>query len=377
MHPVFEQPRRLALFLVLALQAGVLLAELLVRSAGMPRSAAILLAVPLLLVHAFSCLASWYLCRALPFEGSRSSRAFLALGVAALLAATLVTGLAVPLARGASGLSGVDVVTWLPQTRSLIFVYGLLTFSLAVMVHYLLLAGVARRQAERRAYDLRLLAREAELAALRAQVDPHFLFNSLNSISGLVLVDPGKARTMCLRLAELLRSSLRLGGRRAIALSQELELAQSYLEVERFRFGERLTVDLAVADECLGAAVPPMMLQPLVENAVRHGVAHRLDGGTVRIEGRLDGQILRLEVTNPVDVEGGSRAGEGIGQSNVERRLEAFFGEEATFTVRPPESEEGFYRVVLRLPFWEASEEDAKIGSSSSIRSSLARGHQA
>jgi LytS/YehU family sensor histidine kinase len=242
------------------------------------------------------------------------------------------------------------------------------------MVHYLLLAGEARRRAERRAYDLRLLAREAELAALRAQVDPHFLFNSLNSISGLVLADPERARTMCLRLAELLRSSLRLGGRRAIALSEELELARRYLEVERFRFGERLAVDIDVAGECLEAAVPPMVLQPLVENAVRHGVAHRLDGGTVRIEGRLEGQDLRLEVTNPLDVEGSSRAGEGIGQGNVERRLEAFFGAGATFVVRPPAAGEELYRVVLRVPFLEVSEQSPGVHSGYPIEESPAGG---
>jgi hypothetical protein len=364
MHPVLEQPRRLALFLVIALQAGVLLAELLVRSAGMPRPAALLLAVPLLLLHGFSCLASWYLCRVLPIDGSRPLRALLVLGVASLLAALLLTGLAVPLAGAVSrALPGVEVASWLPRTRSLVFVYGLLLFNLAVVVHYLLLSGEARRRAERRAYDLRLLAREAELAALRAQVDPHFLFNSLNSISGLVLADPGRARTMCLRLAELLRSSLRLGGRRAIALSEELDLARRYLEVERFRFGERLGVDLDVAEECLGAAVPPMVLQPLVENAVRHGIAQRLEGGAVRIEGRLEGGMLRLEVANPVDAEGSSRAGEGIGQANVEQRLLAFFGDQVTFAVRRPSEGEELYRVVLRLPFRPISGEMATVES--------------
>ena len=360
MHPIFEQPRRLAFYLFLALQAGLLLAELLVRSAEVPRLEATLLAVPLLLAHAFSCLASWYLCRILPLGSTQAERLLGTHLVAGLLASALATGLGTFLAEVLEDLLQASALTeTFLRVRTLVFVYALLVFTLAVAVHYLFLAAEGRQAAERRAYELRLLAREAELDALKAQIDPHFLFNSLHSINSLVTADPAKARTMCQGLADLLRLSLRFGARQSIPFSEEMALAERYLEVERIRFGARLQVETEVEEVCAACAVPPLLLQPLVENAIRHGIGHLLDGGTVGIRARREGETLRIEVENPCDEERPASRGEGIGLTNVRRRLKAAYGDDVSFSARETPATggctEGRFRVVLTLPCRDVS----------------------
>jgi LytS/YehU family sensor histidine kinase len=135
----------------------------------------------------------------------------------------------------------------------------------------------ASQAAERRALQFEISSREAELRALRAQIHPHFLFNSLNSINALIAARPEEARKLCVRLGDFLRASLTLGPREAIPLSQELALAEQLLSIEKVRFGERLSHTTRADDDARACTVPPLLLQPLVENAVTHGIAQRID----------------------------------------------------------------------------------------------------
>jgi LytS/YehU family sensor histidine kinase len=188
-----------------------------------------------------------------------------------------------------------------------------------------------------------VLAREAELRALRSQLDPHFLFNSLQSISALTTVDPAAARRMCLLLAEFLRETLSLGSRDRIPLGTELALVRKFLSVEQVRFGDRLQVEI---DE--GSAgdvpVPPLLLQPLVENAVTHGVAHVLEGGTVRIAARRRAAGLTISVDNPCDRDRPAGRGTGLGLRNVRERLQRAYGADGFLS-----AEEGDGRFVVKV----------------------------
>ena len=191
-----------------------------------------------------------------------------------------------------------------------------------------------------------MLAREAELRSLRAQIDPHFLFNSLHSISALTTADPPAARRMCLLLADFLRDSLALGTADRITVARELALAGRFLEIERVRFGSRLQVELASgdADACL---VPPLLLQPIVENAVTHGVAHVLAGGTIRIAASRGTGTLTIVVENPCDAERPRRTGTGLGLANVRARLRALHGDDGRLSA---EERDGVWRVEMSLP---------------------------
>ena len=174
-------------------------------------------------------------------------------------------------------------------------------FLLSSVLHYLALAVDASRVAETRAAQAQSLAAQAELRALRAQLTPHFLFNSLNSISALTSADPPAARRMCLLLGDFLRGTLHLSSLERIPLGQELALVDQFLAIEQVRFGERLQLSRAIAPETLAIAIPPLIVQPLAENALRHGVAQRLEGGTVSIEARIEGEELIVSIENPVD----------------------------------------------------------------------------
>jgi LytS/YehU family sensor histidine kinase len=214
-------------------------------------------------------------------------------------------------------------------------------------LHYLTIAFEDARQIETREMEVKVLAREAELKALKAQLDPHFLFNSLNSISSLCGSNPATARTLTTLLAEYLRKSLRIGTAQSITLSEELELASSYLAIERIRFGPRLEVEQTIDESVRGFAVPPLLLQPLVENAVRHGIGQLLEGGVVQIDARRDGPRVRISVENRCDPDRASQPGEGIGLANTRRRIATYYGDDARIEVT---DEPARFRVAFSLP---------------------------
>lgn len=185
------------------------------------------------------------------------------------------------------------------------------------------------RDREVRASQLEARLAEARLAALRRQMNPHFLFNTLNSISSLMYVDPDAADAMLARLAELLRLALDTEGEPEVPLARELALLSRYLEIEKLRFEDRLRIELDVAPALLGARVPALSLQPLAENAVRHGIAGRPEGGTLRVAAARDDGRLRLTVEDdgPGWPSGEAPAeGGGIGLGNLRARLAELYG---------------------------------------------------
>jgi sensor histidine kinase YesM len=194
--------------------------------------------------------------------------------------------------------------------------------------------------------------REVRLRALRYQLNPHFLFNSLNAVSTLVLDGNASAATrMLAQISDLLRTSLDDNVTPEIALSQELAFTEQYIAIEQTRLGDRLRVEFAIHPETLDALVPSMLLQPLVENAVRHGVAPLVEGGKVAIESDFHDNWLRMVISNSGrrESERQTNAGNGIGQSNTAARLETLYGSNHKFWMEWPEA--GGCRVTVELPF--------------------------
>jgi two-component system, LytTR family, sensor histidine kinase AlgZ len=227
-----------------------------------------------------------------------------------------------------------------------------LLYLLSLAISYLLGSFEETRRIERRALRVQVLAREAELRSLRAQIDPHFLFNSLHSISALTTADPPAARKMCVVLAEFLRESLALEGEDRITVARELKLAERFLAVERVRFGDRLDMSIAAEPAAEGCLIPPLLLQPLVENAVTHGVAHQLEGGTIRIAASRTPKTLSILIENPCDPDRPRGTGVGVGLANVRARLRALHGTEAAVHAT---EQKGVWRVELSLPATTAS----------------------
>ena len=346
MHPVLANRRWLSSHLVAWVVAGVGLAAVArgVLDAGW--AGALTFGVAMGLVAGPLCLSAWYVARALPAATTGSLRLGTTSVVAAMITAALWSAVGqlwwATLTRVGFGLGDESPQGLFP----LLFGLGALSYLLAVTVYYVLQAYDESRAAARRVLESEVAQRDAELRALRAQLDPHFLFNSLNSIAGLIPADPALAREMCQRLADFLRDSLRLGSTSRIALSREITLAEQYLRIEQVRFGPRLTWRTLMADDCVSVPVPPLLLQPLVENAVRHGVAAMLGPGEIRIETRRAGERIVITVSNPRDPDI-VRPGTGFGIDIVRRRLAASFGDAAALNV---EREVAAFRALVVVP---------------------------
>jgi hypothetical protein len=215
---------------------------------------------------------------------------------------------------------------------------GMLVGWLCLYFFYHLFERLQRLQLE----QLRLAAsvKEAELRALKSQVNPHFLFNSLNSLRALIDEDAPRAREAVTRLANMLRYSLQSGQLETVPFEEELRIVEDYLALEQIRHENRLRVRWAIAPDVRQCNVPPMLLQTLVENAVKYGIGPRRAGGELAISARFDGAALNIRVTNPGDFAesaspAAARAGSstGVGLRNASERLRLLFGELATLTL--------------------------------------------
>jgi signal transduction histidine kinase len=198
--------------------------------------------------------------------------------------------------------------------------------------------------------QLRLIAsvKEAELRALKSQINPHFIFNSLNSLRGLIDEDPDRARQAVTQLANLLRYSLQSGQLETVPFEDELRTVNDYLALEQVRHEERLRVRMDVAPGALVLPIPPMLLQTLVENAVKYGIAPRREGGEIAIIARCEHDCLRLQVTNPGTLTAGNGS-TGVGLRNAAERLGLLFGAHATLKLREDPPGRVIAEVILPL----------------------------
>ena len=238
---------------------------------------------------------------------------------------------------------GVDLRASLSDRYRWIF-FSTLTVYVVQFVVYHLVRNVQRlQQRKQQAATLRARARGQELAALKAQVHPHFLFNTLNSISATLKQDPEQARGMIAKLAAMMRYALDSSDREAVPIREEIDFVRQYLALERHRFSDRLDarVDIDASENDLDTSVPPMVLQPLVENALRHGIAPSEEGGRVRLRVTSQNDHLRIQVDDtgvgPDPEDPPSAHSEGMGLANTSDRLEYAYGPDATLRTAPNE----------------------------------------
>lgn len=321
--------------------------------------------LPGYLVWALSVPAIVWLARRYRFEGGGWRRSLpVHLAVSLAIAGTNMVVLSLfALAQGSHGNGFGTVLLDMAALRmnwSVFTYWFFLAFYLAV--EHGQMAGVRKLQAAAatlRASRLEAELANARLAALKMQLQPHFLFNALNSISSLVPDEPRAAQKMIGELAELLRMTLAGEGDHDTPLRRELELLDRYVAIERVRFGERLRVEVSAEPDALDAPIPTLLLQPLVENAVLHGIQPSIEGGTVRVSARREGEWLALEVSDDgVGLPAGfaERAATRVGLVNTRERLKKRFGAEHLFAIGAAEPRGT--RVSIRLP-WSPRREHA------------------
>ncbi|CAL1521484.1 hypothetical protein MMC2321_05278 [Chitinophaga sp. MM2321] len=197
--------------------------------------------------------------------------------------------------------------------------------------------------------QLETTVKELELKTIKAQLNPHFIFNALNSIRALVDENPQRARTAITELSNILRSSMATEKAETVSLENELNIVKDYLALEHIRFEERLSVQYEIDPDTLEMPVPPMMLQTLVENAIKHGISRMISGGTVFITSRLIGMQHEITIENTGQIVENNINGHGFGLQSTRQRLSLLFGNRATFDIRNKDEKTVEARVVMPL----------------------------
>ena len=334
---------------VAGLLFAAILSVMLISSWGMSWQSAVALAIPLSVLAQGVAWSARYSCRANPLGRTSVSQGFLTHITAAVVLSFLWVAVGRMLAKGLdAGLGWSGTYEQYAQLQSRLYAIGFAYYLLAVAFHYTLFAMEASHQAQQRALESSIRARDAELSALKAQINPHFLYNSLNSISALTSIDPARAREMCVLLADFLRMTLGLGEKPLVPLQEELDLLDRYCAIEKVRFGDRLQIEKTIDQAATPCLLPPLLLQPLFENAVVHGIAQLPEGGRVRLVAARNQNRINLSVENSWDPEAvSSRKKNGVGLKNVQRRLEARYGKDAHLDVK---AEEHLFRVNVSIP---------------------------
>lgn len=280
------------------------------------------------------------------------ARAWTELSVRRLVprAAAAVVVLGAALAAAVAGLDvAVDGVADI-EGQGLAWTFAAFSCSLAGWV-FIYVAVHERRRRDRRQLELTVLARDAQLQSLRAQVNPHFLFNCLNSLRALIAQDPERAESMVTALAELLRYSLASDRRDTVAFAEELDIVDRYLDLEKIRFEDRLTIERAVDPSTLRMPIPRMLVQALVENAVKHGISRLPRGGIVRVESHASARRMEIVVTNTgrmKDAAGADGGGaDGVGLRGAIERLRLLYEDQASLTLR---NVDGMTAATVSLP---------------------------
>lgn len=229
-----------------------------------------------------------------------------------------------------------NMVLTMPIWSSLLFIWSLIYFAFYFFQNY--------RREEIKNLQWEASSREFELNRLKSQLNPHFIFNSMNTIRALVDEDPVKAKRSITQLANVLRTSLLTGKKKLVTLEEELTLVKDYLEIEAARYEERLKVVWDIDSESTSWRVPPLMVQTLVENAIKHGIATLPEGGTIHVTSVIKSDLLLLQIANSGIYNEKKKSGTGFGIYNTHQRLELLYGKEASFQI----TNEGG-KVVTRL----------------------------
>jgi two-component system LytT family sensor kinase len=306
-------------------------------------SVAVLIADPLVSCILFGILGllAWYPTRYIPFQRHTPVYSLLAHITAGLLvlATWMVVTVGILSIAFANDQEYIEFVN-----RSLVFrgTLGALIYLVLVLIYYLASSGQKLQERTRQEERLKNLVREAELSMLKSQINPHFLFNSLNSISSLTMSSPDEARDMIIRLSDFLRYSLKHRENEFVSMKEEIGRMKDYLAIEKIRFGEKLSYEFNIAGSCEDFPVPTMIFQPLFENAIRHSVYESTEPVSIRFSCQPEAEVMKVVVENDFDPDMPSRKGTGVGLQNVKQRIDLAYegkglvrwtGENGIFTV--------------------------------------------
>lgn len=307
----------------------------------------LLLLTPWFYLYLYFCAANFYICQRLPINETSALKLVLGQLGAGAVTVMLWAVLGSFWAKGLATLGLADAVSLFDHYRVGSLLCGMIFYCAWVLVHYGFLASSTELANSAETLEKKLLISEVELKAVKATVHPHFMYNSLSMLANLSLVDPERIHPICVQMSDFLRYSVTHGDRKTVTLADEIQHVENYLAVERERFGDHLCVNVVVADEAKSVTVFPLMLFPLVENSIKHGVSSQLEQGFISISAHCKDTNVEIEVKNSYDEHGVRKQGTRLGLTTLRKRIQGHFGNAASLQVSRGE---GQFSVLLRLP---------------------------
>ncbi|MCK4880467.1 MAG: histidine kinase [Bacteroidales bacterium] len=328
-HPITGNRRSVLIYSLVWLMVSAVQGVLYLYILHFPISVVVTDALISNLLFGFMGLLAWYPTRYIPFQKQSPFYSIMAHVVAGII----VMGTWVLLTIGSLNLifsEQEDYIEFLNQTVVWRSMLGGLVYLVLVLIYYLVSNNQKLQERSQQEERLKGLVRDAELNMLKSQINPHFLFNSLNSISSLTMTNPDEAREMIIRLSDFLRYSLKHRENEFVPLAEELGRMKDYLAIEKIRFGEKLLYEFDINRECEEFPVPTMIFQPLFENAIRHSVYESVDPVTIRFSCMSDQGYMKAVITNDYDPGIPSMKGTGVGLQNVRQRIVLAYQEKGT-----------------------------------------------
>ena len=345
-HPITGNRRSILIYslvwLVVAATQGVL--YFYIFEFPMP----VVISDPLLssFLFGFMGLLAWYPTRYIPFQRQSPLYSIMAHVVAGIVVMGSWVLLSVAILDAIFSQQEV-YIDFLSQTVAWRAMLGGLIYLVLVLIYYLVSNSQKLRERAQQEERLKGLVRDAELNMLKSQINPHFLFNSLNSISSLTTSNPDEAREMIIRLSDFLRYSLKHRENEYVPLKEELGRMKDYLAIEKIRFGEKLHYEFEIKGACEDFPVPTMIFQPLFENAIRHSVYESVDPITIRFSCESDEGHMKMVISNDYDPRVPSRKGTGVGLQNVRQRIDLAYKEKGSVQWS---GKDGIFTVTILFP---------------------------
>jgi two-component system, LytTR family, sensor kinase len=342
-HPLFANLRMLVLYGTFWVLIAGINALVLWNYYDKPLEQAISISFVQYLLFATLALNIWYVIKYYPIE----TNAWWRLVIFHLFAATILILIWVYLTSMIINLITPELSDYITMSLPSRFLSGYLFYVFYVFFFMAIVYYQNFKEKVKRESELKTLVREAELHALKSQINPHFLFNSLNSISSLTMSDPAKAQEMVINLSSLMRYSLKHGQSEKVSFGTELQNNKLYLSIEKVRFGNKLQTIFRVDESCSKSVLPNMILQPIYENAIKYGVYEATEPVEIITEASCNGEFLEISVTNSYDPGVRNKKGEGIGLRNIRERLQIIYGNPGLLKIKDTKK---LFTITLTIP---------------------------
>ena len=342
-HPFLTKPRLAILYGIFWIIASVIMMLILVFANGLDYWASFVEVFSSIFIFAIIGTAIWYVTRFSTIENNSAIKVIMAHIIAASIMVFIWMYLGVVLIK----LLHPESIEWMQKGLINRIFGGYMMYTIYVIFFYAVNYYFSFKEKVRNEGKLIALVKEAELHALKSQINPHFLFNSLNSISSLTMTDPAKAQEMVINLSQLMRYSLKHDQHEKVLFKQELENNKLYLQIEKVRFGSKLNPVFEIEEQCLQAYIPNMILQPLYENAIKYGVYEATEPVDLKTTCRCTDEFLQVTIKNTYDPNVLSKRGEGIGLRNIRDRLQIIYGNPHLLKLEDNKKE---FTVTLTIP---------------------------